>query len=80
MKKPLLTRINFALGALIVALIGSVLPGCREDTLCMYAPPRIDIPNDSNDLRLMYGVSPTVWSPLIEQATDIDDTPQTPEE
>ncbi len=46
----------------------------------MYAPPRIDIPNDSNEMRPMYGVTPTVWTPLTDEASDAGDTPQKPEE
>lgn len=79
MKKSLLNRLNVALGAVIVALISSVMPGCREEVLCMYAPPRIDIPNDSNEMRPMYGVNPTVWTPLTDEASDAGDTPQNPE-
>ena len=78
MKKSILNRLNVALGAVIVALIGSVLPGCREERIPMYGPPRIDI--DSTDMRPMYGVTPTVWTPLTDEASDADDTPQKPEE
>ena len=79
MRKSILHRLNVALGAVIVALAGSVLPGCREEVLCMYAPPRI-VPNDSNEMRPMYGVNPTVWTPLTDEASDAGDSPQKPEE
>lgn len=78
MRKSILHRLNVALGAVIVALAGSVLPGCREEVLCMYAPPRIDI--DSTDMRPMYGVNPTMWTPLTDEASDAGDSPQNPEE
>ena len=72
MKTKILTRLNVAIGAMIVGLTGTTLTSCMVKYGSVYVEDPGTEPIDTA-IRLMYGVPSANWSP-IDQSAEIPQT------